>query len=315
MTGVEDGAAVGGDAVRAAAFAKLNLTLHVEGVRPDGYHELEALTVSVGQPHDTVVVSRADPPGVVLALADEPGTVSVPTDASNLAIRAAEGLLSHSGADAGLRVWLRKRIPSGAGLGGGSADAAAVLLAGRALLAACELPGGDLSDADLMTLGATLGADVPFCVAGTGAAWMRGTGEILEPVELAAPLPVVVAVPPMSVSTPAVFGAWDELGGPQATRTLPAPAGLTGFVSELRNDLEPAAEHVAEGLAGFRRHLEEASGLPALLAGSGSGYAVFPDDVRSADRLAERLRGVLDARVFAGATARTGVRVAPYLPC
>ncbi|MEZ5171820.1 MAG: 4-(cytidine 5'-diphospho)-2-C-methyl-D-erythritol kinase [Acidimicrobiia bacterium] len=298
--------------LRAAAFAKLNLTLHVEGVRDDGYHLLEALTVSVGQPHDTLVLTRDDEPGVRLALSDEPDVVPVPEEGSNLAVRAAQALLDRTGADGGFRIWLRKRIPSGAGLGGGSADAAAVLLAGRALLAAesaLEIP----TDADLVAMGGELGADVPFCLGG-GAAWMRGIGERLDPVALSRPLPVVVAAPTMRLSTPEVFAAWDTLGGPRSERVVPAPPFVSEHLSQLRNDLEPAAEHVEPSVADFRRHLEEVSGLHALMTGSGSAHVVFPPDVREADRLAERLRQELDARVFAGATAGTGVRIAPAGP-
>lgn len=302
-----------GGSLRAAAFAKLTLTLHVEGVRDDGYHLLEALTASVGQPHDTVVLTREELDGARLALSDESGAVSVPDDGTNLAVRAAQVLLDTTDTDGGFRVWLRKRIPSGAGLGGGSADAAAVLLAGRAILATegvLNVP----TDADLVAMGGELGADVPFCLAGDGAAWMRGIGERLETVELSQPVPVVVAIPPVHLSTPDVFAAWDELGGPRSSRSVPAPPVVSAHVTALRNDLEPGAEHVAPTVSEFRHRLEDASGLPALMAGSGSGHVVFPSDIREADRLAERLRGELDARVFAGATTHTGVRIAPAGP-
>ena len=108
----------------------------------------------------------------------------------------------------GVRLVLRKRIPAGAGLGGGSADAAAALLAVRRLL---EM---DVDDAAVREIAADVGSDVPFCFTG-GAAWMRGRGEIIEPLDLARGLAFLVAIPPFRLATPAVYAAWDDLGGPR----------------------------------------------------------------------------------------------------
>jgi 4-diphosphocytidyl-2-C-methyl-D-erythritol kinase len=281
------------------AFAKLTLSLRVLGVRPDGYHELDALTVSVSEPHDELTVAR-----VARALAVElevsgPAAAGIGAGPDNLASRAAHAVLAHAPERArgsGVHLALRKQIPAGAGLGGGSADAAAVLIAVDRLL------GLDLTVEALAAIGAGIGSDVPFCVHG-GAAHMRGRGERIEPA-VVPELHVVVAVPPFALSTPAVYRAWDALGGPRATREVPGPAGI----GPLGNDLEPAAEHVEPRLREFREHLERLAGAPALLAGSGSACAVAfadPDAARAAGA-----RVGADGRVptsVVGVTRGTGV--------
>ena len=172
--------------VRVVARAKLTLSLRVLGRRPDGFHDLEALVVSLRDPHDVVGLRIQPPFGVRVRLSGR-AVIGVPLDDSNLAARAAHLLLERAAegedsgpwAASGLDISLHKSIPAGAGLGGGSADAAGTLVGGARLL------GLSLDTDALAALGASLGSDVPFCVAG-GAAWMRGRGEILEPV----PLPV-----------------------------------------------------------------------------------------------------------------------------
>lgn len=253
---------------RQVAYAKLTLSLHVLGTRADGFHELEALTIALDEPHDLVGIEAATATSVVVS---GPFAAGVPVDASNLAVRAAHL------AGVPVAITLHKGIPPGGGLGGGSADAAAVLVA-------LERP----------DLAAELGSDVPFCVRGqldprSGAAWMRGRGEVIEPAEVPA-LGVVIAVPRFGCSTPTVYRAWDTLGGPQG-RTV-AVDGLP----PLRNDLEPAAEHVEPRLVAFREAIEHATGLHALLAGSGSSYAVVAADV---DDMCARVRRAVDGSVFA----------------
>ena len=181
-----------------AAPAKLTLSLHVRGVRADGYHLLEA---------EVVAVDLADElrfaPGDGLDVVDEAGSgLAVPADDDNL-VRRALALVGRTA-----HVTLRKRIPAGAGLGGGSADAAAVLR---------------WAGVDDLDLAARLGADVPVCLVG-GRARVGGVGEIVEPLEpLAASY--TLAIPPFGCATPAVYRAWDDLGGP----------------THVTNDLEPAA--------------------------------------------------------------------------
>lgn len=213
------------------APAKLTLSLRVVGVRGDGYHLLAAEMVTVDLA-DEVTFSPGDGLEVVGAPGLEAGE-------SNLVVRAlrAVGRRAH--------VRLEKRIPAGAGLGGGSADAAAVLR-----WAGC-------SDVEVAV---SLGADVPFCLAG-GRARVGGVGEVVEPLPFE-DRTFTLLTPPFPVPTAAVYAAWDDLGGP----TAQGP-----------NDLEPAALRVEPRLAEWRDRLASATGRTPALAGSGGTWFVEGD--------------------------------------
>lgn len=219
------------DAMTVMAPAKLTRSLRVIGVRPDGYHLLDAEMVTLDLADELAI----DPGGDRLTVAG-PFADGVPTDSRNLIVRA----LSVVGRHAGIHV--TKRIPHGGGLGGGSADAAAVLR---------------WAGVDDLAVAAALGADVPFCLVG-GRARVRGVGELVEP-RPHHPLIVTVVVPPLRVSTPAVYRAWDSLGGPQADGP---------------NDLEPAALVVEPRLGLWRDCIAQLAGQVPVLAGSGSGWFV-----------------------------------------
>jgi 4-diphosphocytidyl-2-C-methyl-D-erythritol kinase len=229
------------------APAKLTLSLRVIGVRDDGYHLIDAEMVTL-ELADELVFSDGDGLEIVGG-----GGLPVIADDDNLVRRAlrAVGRTAH--------VVLTKRIPAGGGLGGGSADAAAVLR-----WAGC----------DDVAIAASLGADVPFCLAG-GRARVSGIGDVLEP------LPPVdrtftLLTPPFGVSTPAVYREWDRLGGP---------------VSNGPNDLEPAALVVEPRLAVWRDRLADATGQVPVLAGSGATWFVegaFPGEDRVVTRTSPR---------------------------
>ena len=211
------------------APAKLTRSLKVTGRRPDGLHTIDAEMVTVDLA-DELTFTSGDGLELVGAGPD------VPTGADNLVARALVAV------DRRAHVRIEKRIPSGAGLGGGSADAAAVLRwAGCAELA----------------VAARLGADVPFCLVG-GRARVRGIGDEVEPLDPLA-LTFTLLTPPVHCDTAAVYRAWDDLGGP----TGPGA-----------NDLEPAALAVAPELARWRDRLHEATGQVPVLAGSGSTWFV-----------------------------------------
>jgi 4-diphosphocytidyl-2-C-methyl-D-erythritol kinase len=280
--------------VEIEARPKLNLCLRVLDARPDGYHEIESLAVSLTEPHDVLTVSRHVPaPGVHLVVGGD--LPDVPTDESNLALRAAHALLEHAGLEADVEIVLHKRIPAGAGLGGGSADAAAALVGVRALL---ELR---VDDASLEQIAAGIGADVAFCLR-EGAAWMRGRGDELEAADTPA-LRALVAVPPVHCATASVYAAWDDLGGPQG-RTVTPPPGVAGL-PELRNDLEPAAWHVCPSLVEFRDAVESECGRPAIMAGSGSAYVVLYADDETPGRAVAAVRERTGALVASAAVTPT----------
>ena len=335
--------------LRVLARAKLTLSLRVLGRRPDGYHELEALVVSLREPHDVVGLRIQAPFGVRVRLSGR-AVIGVPADETNLAAQAARLLLAAAAegddpgpwAASGLDISLHKSIPAGAGLGGGSADAAGTLVGGARLL------GLGFDNAALSARGASLGSDVPFGLVG-GIAWMRGRGDVIEPLPFPGPaappapappippgparlpsaspppgpsaagpwppdqepggLSLVVAVPPFGLATPAVYRAWDELGGPSSTRAVPAPSGLAGLglPDHLVNDLEPAAEHLEPRLRPFRLALEALAGGPALLAGSGSAYVVPVASPAQAAVLATQAGVELRAMAFATGLAARGV--------
>ncbi|MGC8626190.1 MAG: 4-(cytidine 5'-diphospho)-2-C-methyl-D-erythritol kinase [Acidimicrobiales bacterium] len=239
------------------ALAKLTLSLRVSGVRQDGFHLLEAEMVTVDLA-DSLWLSPGQGLEVVDLVGDGRTLSQVPTDEHNLVLRA----LALVGRDAHVR--LVKRIPVGGGLGGGSADAAAVLRwagwapAIRAQEAAAE-EAPELSSQ--LSMAAALGADVPFCLAGWGRAHVSGIGEQLSPLPFGEVegRAYTLLTPPFGVSTAAVYRAWDEIGGPKG---------------EGPNDLEPAALRVEPRLAEWRDRLEDATGKRPVLAGSGSTWFV-----------------------------------------
>jgi len=216
------------------APAKLTLTLRVTGVRDDGMHEIDAEMVTLDL-FDDLWVRRAS---TTVSL-DPDGRQFDFDPADNLITRAAN--LARVEAD----VVLHKRIPAGAGLGGGSSNAAALLR------------WAGFTDVERA---ATIGADVAFCLVG-GRARVRGIGEVVERLDYVRKA-VTLVTPPVHCSTPAVYAAWDRLGGPN---------GDNG------NDLEPAALHVAPQLAESRDALGNATGKTPRLAGSGSSWFVEGD--------------------------------------
>jgi 4-diphosphocytidyl-2-C-methyl-D-erythritol kinase len=213
------------------ALAKLTLSLRVVGARDDGYHLIRAEMVTLD-----LADSLSFGPGDGLEVVGPAAGSLVPGGEANLVQRAltAVGRTAH--------VRLEKRIPAGAGLGGGSADAAAVLR-----WAGVSDPG----------VACSLGADVPFCVGG-GRAMVSGVGEVVEPLVFE-DRRFVLLTPPFGVSTAAVYGAWDRLNGP---------------VSHGPNDLEVPALAVEPRLAWWRDALGERTGRVPALAGSGSTWFV-----------------------------------------
>jgi len=230
---------------RYVAHAKLTTSLRIVGVRPDGFHLIDAEMVSISLADELVVAPSAQ---IQLSVESVQHGLAVWSDQSNTVWKALDQL----GLTADVQI--TKRIPAGAGLGGASTDAAAILRAAGAI---------EWDGAQRASVAASIGADVMFCVLG-GRARVTGIGEVIEPLaQLDADFTLVT--PPFGVSTPAVYKAWDELGGP------------TGDNS---NDLETAACVVEPRLLSYRDALGNATGQTPRLAGSGSTWFVagkFPE--------------------------------------
>lgn len=254
-----------------AAPAKINLALHVTGRRDDGYHLLDSLVV-FAEAGDFVTLTAGAGFAVSGPFAD-----AVPGGEDNLCLRA----LRLSGAQA--RVVLDKRLPVAAGIGGGSSDAAAVLRAA-----------GRMGHA-VSTGIASLGADVPVCMAGPGPTRMRGIGEQVEPLDGLPALHLVLVNPRQPLATPAVFAAMSRRENPPLPPLPPAPdaAGLTNWLRGCRNDLQAPAISLAPVIAEVLAGLQQSGADLARMSGSGATcFGIFRDaDTAAAAAQALSARG------------------------
>lgn len=258
--------------MRAEAFAKLNLALAVGRRDESGYHPLRSLMQSVDWA-DELELESADQDAFT-------ATGAVPDDHSNLAWQAVDAIRRAVGSTAPIALRLGKEIPGAAGLGGGSADAAAALgLMGRHL----GVDAGVLAELALQ-----LGSDVPFCLTG-GLAQIAGRGEVVDPVaDDISGFALGIVVPPFELSTAAVYAAWDTLDGPEGPSVdgadLPPPLRSMG---PFRNDLYGAAVELEADLEEWREEISERWGRPVMLSGSGPalfGYFIDVNEAESAVR-------------------------------
>jgi 4-diphosphocytidyl-2-C-methyl-D-erythritol kinase len=262
-----------------AAPAKVNLALHVTGRRADGYHLLDSIAVfcDLG---DRIEVEPAE--RLSLAVAG-PFAAHAPGDRTDLAWRAAEAFFGRTRRFSGAAIRIEKNIPAGAGLGGGSADAAAVLLALN------RLCGAPLPPDQLAALGLGLGADVPMCLVGR-ALRARGAGEKIAPLAGWPALPLVLVWPAASVSTRAVFAALQRRENPPLPDPPPlgTAAAVAAWLKECRNDLETPALSAAPGIAAALAALRGTPGcLIARMSGSGSGcFGLYADAAGAGDAAA-----------------------------
>ncbi len=285
-------------AVTARAPAKINAHLAVGPLRTDGFHELRTVYLAVSL-FDTVTAGPGD--GLSLTLSGEGGGPSdgsdrVPTDRRNLVWRAAELLARHAGVPADAALEVHKAIPAAAGLAGGSADAAAALVALDALWATRA------AREDLLALAAQLGSDVPFSVAG-GVALGSGHGEQLSPALVRGQTHWVLGISRIGLSTPAVYGELDRLRAAGRVPPTNDPAQADAVLAALRagsaaalgdaltNDLQPPALTLRPDLRRALRAAERAGALAAVVSGSGPTVAALADGSDGAVRLAAALSG------------------------
>ncbi|MBR7165131.1 MAG: 4-(cytidine 5'-diphospho)-2-C-methyl-D-erythritol kinase [Clostridia bacterium] len=254
------------ETITLSAYAKINLTLGITGIREDGYHTLETLMQEISLA-DTVILQKI-PQGILIDC-DRSG---IPTDEKNICYKAAKGYFEKSGIKGGIRISLQKRIPDGAGMGGGSADAAAVLK-GMSALYPAKVP--------LAEIALHCGADVPFFLEG-GTAFCQGIGEMLTPLSFRGKEKVfcVVAKNCDGLSTPKIYSLYDSL--PQnkkarasldVIRTILSKGDHAALFALMENDLELPAVTLRPQIIELKEALLKNGADCAMMTGSGS--AVF----------------------------------------
>jgi len=251
--------------VKAQAPAKVNLTLHVVGERTDGYHKLDSLVVFADVADQLSAIIAPD----LRLTVNGPFAEGVPVDHSNLVMRAANALRTVRNVKDGAHITLEKHLPNQAGIGGGSADAAAALLMLAELWNVQPLPANSPEVV-------ALGADVPVCMRTPQPTRMSGIGEVLTPVSKLPTCALVLVKPQTIVPTGAVFQGLARKTNPSMD-TLPAGLDFKGFANWLnkqRNDLLPSARLVAPDIA---TTLQKLNAMPAVKAVgmSGSGATCF----------------------------------------
>ncbi|WP_437185522.1 4-(cytidine 5'-diphospho)-2-C-methyl-D-erythritol kinase [Planctomicrobium sp. SH668] len=268
--------------------AKINLSLAVLGKREDGYHELETVMLSVGV-HDTLAFSAADVGVVQLACHScSQYSSEIPSDDRNLVVTAARLMMQEFHPHSGTSISLWKRIPSEAGLGGGSSDAAAAIVALNRLW---EL---SLTSEELHGVAARLGSDVNFFLDSHPAALCRGRGEEISPIEVSHPLPIVLVKPETGLSTGSVFKQWGSK--PRESKSEFASdvcaflrqGGMAGIARGVFNDLQAAARELNPQIDELLGQLEKEQVIAAGMTGSGSVCFAVCHTLRAARSLAHR---------------------------
>ena len=258
--------------VRLRAFAKVNYALDVLGLRADGYHEVSTVMQSISLA-DEVELRRATG-GFDLSL--EPEEVEIGPPERNTTYLAWKALQRQTGEELPMKVTLRKEIPAGAGLGSGSADAAAVLVGLN------ELFGLGMRVEELRETGGRIGADVPFCISG-GTAMGEGVGEILTLLPAPPAHHLVVAKPSRSADTAGIYRAYDEAETESINSVKPVVSALLSYnlpalAAAVGNDLAPVTRSFIPEVATLGRTLLASGALGASMSGSGTAvFGIFHD--------------------------------------
>jgi 4-diphosphocytidyl-2-C-methyl-D-erythritol kinase len=266
------------------APAKINLSFEIKGRREDGFHEIETLMAPISL-SDRLTIERNPEANDVQFSCDDS---SLPDGENNLVVRSARLFQKTTKIAAGVKIALEKKIPHGAGLGGGSSDA------GSTLLGLNELFGTHLEQKDLIELAAEIGSDVPFFIVGS-AAICRGRGELVNPTTLPRTFSLLLLKPDFSVPTPWAFGRWKN------SRELPGVQYAAQEFSGVRfvNDLERPVFEKFVLLGYLKRWLSFQPDVgAALLSGSGSTVFAVLRDGAGRDQLAERIRAEVDPAMW-----------------
>lgn len=281
---LSDSCILAGNKGTVKGYAKVNLTLDVLSKRPDGYHDISTIMRTVDI-FDTVEISLTDE-GIELSTSLD----FLPTDEKNIAYRAAQAIFSETGIQKGAKIHITKNIPCGAGMGGGSADGAAVLVLLNKLL------GSPVRTKRLLEIGAKIGADVPFCIM-CGTYLAEGIGEVLSEVPAKGNIPVVVVKPEVSISTPLMYKKLDEreiLKRPDTKGMIKVlEKGNTEKIAELLyNVMEEAAIEEHPIISEIKESLIKKGAINAIMTGSGSAVFGIFKTTEEADKCAKDLSGV-----------------------
>ncbi|MGH2736471.1 MAG: 4-(cytidine 5'-diphospho)-2-C-methyl-D-erythritol kinase [Actinomycetota bacterium] len=275
--------------MRLRTNAKVNLFLRVRGLRPDGYHEVETILHSVGL-SDEMVIERTTSGTIEIEMqAAQDGSFDFPAPEDNLVHQVARHFIDTGAGNEGVRVRIMKRIPIGAGLGGGSGNAAG------AVVALAELWGLGLDRRALLDVAKLIGVDVPYCIAG-GTALATGRGDDLTALPVVSEMWFVLGISHRPLYTGEVYKAFDGLEAgddvPSAPMCFALGAGDVDGVAELlHNDLERAAFLLRPELAAKKRVLQEAGSLGVALSGSGPTLFAVARDRDHAHTIAGRVAG------------------------
>lgn len=273
-------------AIDLGAPAKLNLYLEIIGVREDGYHLIDSL-VAFADFGDQLHVERAEKTSLSVS---GPFAGQTPADVGNLVLRALQLLERAAGRPLPVAIYLEKRLPAGAGLGGGSADAAATLRGVRSLY---DLP---INDVALAELGLELGADLPVCLAGRPA-HVSGIGERLTAVQGLQAFPTLLVYPGVGLSTPSVYQEYDKRHLESHSADLKEHSALSlAELAERRNDLQSAAETLEPGVTHVLDALSHQEGCTlARMSGSGSACFGLFETMQQVEAAASRMKALSDS--------------------
>ena len=255
------------------AYAKINLVLDVVEKRPDGYHNVDMIMQTVGL--CDVITAEKIFSGIELS-----GTGTLSYDKTNLAYKAAKLFFDVTGIKSGARLHIQKNIPMCAGMAGGSTDAAAVLTALN------EIFGNPIGKKMLLGISANLGADVPYCIAG-GTARAQGIGEIITPIKALPKKTLVIAKPPVSVSTPKAYASLDfatmEHPDTEAAAKAIEKGDTDTLYTLMGNSFEDSVFRMHPEIGDIKSKLISSGAKAALMSGSGSAvFGIFEDDTLAA---------------------------------
>ncbi len=262
------------------SYAKINLTLDVLNRRQDGYHDIKMIMQTVSL-FDLILVDRTSDSGISVAT----NLRYLPNNDKNIAYKAAEAFLQKTGADGGAKIMIHKNIPVAAGLAGGSGNCAAVLTSMN------MLHGNILTDAELYAIGASLGADVPYCFNG-GTQIAEGIGEILTPLDAMPDAYILLVKPQINVATAAIYEQIDSAPismrpDTEAMQRALSEHDINGISQNLCNVMEAVTEKMYPIVGGIKQKMMMNGALGAVMSGSGPTVFGIFDDFRTAKTSAD----------------------------